>query len=171
MKKNLVLTGMMGVGKSTVGRRLAKKLSFDFIDVDKVIEEKEKSSINEIFKTKGEIYFRKIEDKITKRELKNINSIIALGGGAFMDRSIRREIGKYSTSFWLDTKLDILINRLSNSKNRPLLTRNNLGGSVRKIYFERKKTYIKADFRVMCGSLKPEQIAKKILELYNGYKN
>ena len=69
MKKNLVLTGMMGVGKSTVGRRLAKKLSFDFIDIDKVIEEKEKSSISEIFKTKGEIYFRKIESQITKREL------------------------------------------------------------------------------------------------------
>ena len=88
-----------------------------------------------------------------------------------MDRSIRREISKYSTSFWLDTKLDILINRLSNSKNRPLLSHNNLEGSVRKIYFERKKTYIKADFRVKCGSLKPEQIAKKILELYNGYQN
>ena len=171
MSKNLVLTGMMGVGKSTVGRRLAKKLSFDFIDVDKVIEQKEKSSINEIFKTKGEIYFRKIENKITKRELKNINSIIALGGGAFMDRSIRREIRKNSTSFWLDTKLDILINRLSNSKKRPLLSRHNLGESVRKIYFERKKTYIKADFRVKCGALKPEQIMKKILELYNGYKN
>ena len=171
MKKNLVLTGMMGVGKSTVGRRLAKKLSFDFIDIDKVIEEKEKSSISEIFKTKGEIYFRKIESQTTKRELKNKNSIIALGGGAFMDRSIRREIRNFSISFWLDTKLDILINRLSNSKNRPLLSSKNLAGSVKKIYFERKKTYIKADFRVKCNSLKSEQITEKILEIYNGYKN
>ena len=76
MIKNLVLTGMMGVGKSTIGRTLAKKLSYKYIDIDEVIEKTERSSINEIFKNKSEIYFRVIENKITLRELKKRNCVI-----------------------------------------------------------------------------------------------
>ena len=94
MIKNLVLTGMMGVGKSTIGRSLASKLSYKFLDIDELIEKKEGSSINLIFKKKGENYFRKIENEITLENLKKKNSIIALGGGAFMNRNIRRETKK-----------------------------------------------------------------------------
>ena len=83
MVKNLTLTGMMGVGKSTIGKNLAKKLSYNFIDVDKIIEAKEGLSINLIFKNKSESYFRKIENDITLSELKKNNSVISLGGGAF----------------------------------------------------------------------------------------
>ena len=87
LKKNLLLTGMMGVGKSTVGKKLAKKLKLKFIDIDKVIE-KEKKTIKEIFEDNGEDYFRMVEKIITLEELKKINSVIALGGGAFMNPSI-----------------------------------------------------------------------------------
>ena len=83
--KNLILTGMMGVGKSTVGKILAKKLSYNFTDIDKLIEAKEGSSINSIFKNKSESYFRKIENDITLGELKKDNSVISLGGGAFLN--------------------------------------------------------------------------------------
>ena len=82
MNKNLVLTGMMGVGKSTIGKSLAEKL-FNFKDIDKLIERKEGCSINQIFKNKSENYFRKLENTISIQELKKKDSVISLGGGAF----------------------------------------------------------------------------------------
>ena len=100
MNKNLTLTGMMGVGKSTIGKNLAKKLKYNFIDIDKLIEIKEGTSINLIFKNKREDYFRKIESEITLQELKNNNSVISLGGGAFLNKLIRTTAKKRSVSFW-----------------------------------------------------------------------
>ena len=85
---------MMGVGKSTVGKNLAKKLKYNFIDIDKLIETKEKSSISLIFKNKGESYFREIENEITLQELNKDNSVISLGGGAFLNKSIRSCVKK-----------------------------------------------------------------------------
>ena len=92
MKKNLVLTGMMGVGKTTIGKSLSQKLSYSFIDIDKTIEIKEGCSINMIFKNKSESYFRKLENSVSLEKLKENNSVISLGGGAFLDRSIRRAV-------------------------------------------------------------------------------
>ena len=86
--KNLTLTGMMGVGKSTIGKSLAKRLKYNFSDIDKIIETKEKTSINLIFKEKSENYFRKIENVITLQELKKNNSVISFGGGAFLNKSV-----------------------------------------------------------------------------------
>ena len=139
---------MMGVGKSTVGKKLAKKLKLKFIDIDQIVEKKEKSTIKEIFENKGEDYFRKIEKKITLEELKKSNSVIALGGGAFMDSSIRKEAKNLSISFWLDLNLKSLFIRLKNVKKRPLLNQDNLEESVNKIYSERKKIYNKSDFKI-----------------------
>ena len=109
MGKNLTLTGMMGVGKSTIGKILAKQLNYKFVDVDKLIESKEGSTINYIFKNKSESYFRKIENDITLVELKKYNSVISMGGGAFLNNSIRKSAKKLSTSFWLDVSIDMLI--------------------------------------------------------------
>ena len=86
LNKNLTLTGMMGVGKSTIGKNLAKRLKYNFFDVDKLIEIKEGASINSIFKNKSENYFRKIENEITLQVLKKKNSVISLGGGAFLNK-------------------------------------------------------------------------------------
>ena len=94
MGKNLTLTGMMGVGKSTIGKNLAKKLNYKFVDVDKLIEAEEGSSINLIFKNKSEQYFRKIESEITLIELKKENAVISLGGGAFLNNAIRKSAKK-----------------------------------------------------------------------------
>ena len=166
MGKNLTLTGMMGVGKSTIGKILAKKLEYKFIDVDKLIEQKEGLSINLIFKNKGETYFRKIESEIALRELKKQDSVIALGGGAFLNNLIRKNTKKLSTSFWLDVPLEELINRLSKSKKRPLLHKKNTSETVEKIYFDRKKIYNEADYRIKCNSLSLNKIVNKILNLY-----
>jgi len=164
--KNLTLTGMMGVGKSTIGKNLAKKLKYNFIDVDKIIEDKEGISINLIFKNKSETYFRKIESEITLKELKKENSVISLGGGAFLNKSIRKNAKKFSVSFWLDVPLEQLVKRLKKGRQRPLLYKKNITETIKKIYFDRKKIYNEADYRIKCNSLKSFEITKKILDLY-----
>ena len=166
MRKNLTLTGMMGVGKSTIGKNLAKKLKYNFIDVDKIIEAKEGLSINLIFKKKSESYFRKIENEITLSELKKDNSVISLGGGAFLDKTIRKNTKKYSTSFWIDVPIYELIKRLKKSRQRPLLHKKNITETIKKIYFDRKKIYNEADYRIKCNSLKSNEIVNKILGIY-----
>ncbi len=166
MGKNLTLTGMMGVGKSTIGKNLAKKLNYNFIDVDKIIEVKEGQSINSIFKNKSESYFRKIENDITLAELKKRNSVISLGGGAFLNKTIRRNAKNFSISFWLDVPIYELTKRLKKSRQRPLLFKKNIDETVKKIYFDRKKIYNEADYRIKCNSLKLEQIVNKILGIY-----
>jgi len=171
LKKNLVLTGMMGVGKSTIGKSLASKLSYKFIDIDRLIEKKEGSTIEAIFINKSESYFRSLENRITLHELKKENTVISLGGGAFLNNSIRRAVKNYSISFWLDVNHNILIKRLKKSKKRPLLLKKNLDSTVKKIYLERKKTYSEASFKIRCENLKPELIVNKILDLYENSRD
>ena len=168
MKKSLVLTGMMGVGKSTIGRLIAKRLKVKFIDVDKVIERRERKSIKRIFDDNGETYFRKIEEKITLKILKNRKAIIALGGGAFMNNNIREKVLTSCTSIWLKVNLDKLIKRYKKNDRRPLLARKKLDSEVKKIYRSRKKTYSLADFKINCDSMDKSEIVQKIL---NSYEN
>ena len=157
---------MMGVGKSTIGKSLAEKLSFKFIDIDKIIEKKEGCTIDLIFKNKSESYFRYLENRVTLNELKKEKAVISLGGGAFLNNTIRRAVISSSISFWLDVNHDILIKRLRKNKKRPLLFKKNLSDTVKKIYLERKKTYSEANFKIRCESLKPQLIVNKIIDLY-----
>ena len=171
MEKNLTLTGMMGVGKTTIGKRLARKLNYAFVDVDKIIEKQEGESISSIFKNKGENYFRKIEKQLTIMELKKNNSVISLGGGAFLNSTIRQYSKKNSISFWLDVPIEILIKRLKKSKNRPVIGKEKTNDSIKKIYFMRKKFYTKADYRIKCKTLTLKQIIEKILKFYEKSRN
>ena len=166
MKKNLALTGMMGVGKSTIGKILSKRLFMQFIDVDKIIENKLKMKIPKIFEKKGESFFRKLEEKITLLEAKKKNIIISLGGGAFMNAKIRKDILSSSISFWLDLDLNLLEKRLIKSKSRPLLNNLNLKEDLEKIFNKRKNTYAKADYRINCDKLSRNLIIEKIIKLY-----
>ena len=171
MKKNLVLTGMMGVGKSTIGKKLAKKLKLKFIDIDKVIEQKENRTIKEIFEKRGESYFRKVEKKITLEILKKNGLVIALGGGAFANSIVRKEIINSSISFWLDINLKYLLQRLKNSRKRPLLNKNDLEKSINKIYLERKKIYNESSYRIKCDSTDANTITNKIINIYENRRN
>ena len=155
----------MGVGKSTIGKKLAKKLKRKFVDIDKLIEIKERNTIKEIFENKGENYFRKVEKKITLKELKKDNLVIALGGGAFLNTSIRKEIKNSCLSFWLDLSISSILLRLKNVKKRPLLDEKNLTESINEIYSKRKKIYNEADFRIKCGSMNKDEIIHKIIKL------
>ena len=161
----------MGVGKSTIGKQLAKRLERKFVDIGKIIQIKENNTIKEIFENRGENYFRKIEKKIALEELKKNNLIIALGGGAFINTSVRREIQSSCLSFWLDLKVESLLIRLKNIKKRPLLDQNKLKQSINKIYLERKKIYNESNFRIKCNSMDKDEIVYKIIELYESSRN
>ena len=129
---------MMGVGKSTIGKLLAKRLKAKFIDVDKVIEKNEKKSIKSIFEERGEKYFRKLERKITLKFLKNKKAVIALGGGAFINKDIREVILKSSKSVWLKVGLNKLIKRYKNNNRRPLLNKKNHTKMLKNLPYKKK---------------------------------
>ena len=164
-KENLVFLGMMGSGKSSIVLLIAKKLKFDFIDVDKEIEKELGISIKKIFETKGENYFRKIEEKITLRKLKFNSSVIALGGGAFTNREIRKNVLKDHLSFWLNWNDEILLNRIKNSQKRPLAF-NSSDNELIDLIKKRSNVYSKALYEIKCDNLSKNQIVKRILEIY-----
>jgi len=166
LKKNLTLTGMMGVGKSTIGRALSVQLSMRFVDIDKIIEGKLKLTIQKIFEQKGEIFFRNFEEKITLQEIIKKNTVISLGGGAFMNPKIRDHVLLNSKSFWLDLNPNLLKKRLFKSKKRPLLNNKNIHITLEKIYSERRDTYALANYRIDCNNLTADLITNKIIKLY-----
>jgi len=166
LKKNLVLTGMMGVGKSTVGKSLSKKLNMFFLDIDTIIEKKTGKTIRKIFEEDGELYFRTLEVKTTLDEIKKTNSVISLGGGAFVDKKIRDMVLSKCVVFWLDLSPELIEKRLKNIKKRPLLSSSNLKATLSKIYLDRKKTYNLANYRIDCNKLNLDEIVKKIIDHY-----
>ena len=165
LKKNLVLTGMMGTGKSTIGNSLSKKLKKEFIDIDYIIEEKLSLSIFQIFQDKGEKFFRKIEEEESMKYLKKNGAIIALGGGAFINKKIRKYVKENSFSVWLDLDNSKLFKKLENNKKRPLLE-NISEKDFKKLHDERKKVYSLADFKINCDSKSKDQIVKEIEKIY-----
>ena len=158
---------MMGVGKSTLGKILAKKQNLKFIDTDLNIEKKQLMKISEIFKKKGEKIFRQIEEEEVIESLKRRRCVIALGGGAFLNKKVRYEILKNSVSIWLDTNLKTLSKRIKWNKKRPLIFAKNKQSILSKLYAERKNIYKLADYRLNCNNLNKENIIKKIITLYD----
>ena len=163
--KNIVLIGMMGSGKSSIGKILSKQLKLSFVDIDQKIEEFEGLKVSEIFKKKGEKYFRKIEEKISLKFLSLENSIISLGGGGFINASIRKICEKNCISFWLDWKNETIINRIYKSKKRPLAMRLTKG-QINNIIKERSKFYILSDHKINCDKLDKVEIINKILDIH-----
>jgi shikimate kinase len=164
-KKNLVLIGMMSSGKSTIGELLAKKLNFKFFDIDKIIENETKMKITEIFKIKGENFFRNLEEKTTVKLLNFSNAVISLGGGGFVNEIIRKETNTKSKTFWLDWNLDTLISRIRKRNNRPVaLALNN--NELKNLIIKRSKYYSKAKYKINCQKLTRPEVIKKILNLY-----
>ena len=157
---------MMGVGKSTIGRILSKKLNMKFADIDKIIEKRELTSIKDIFESRGERYFRKIEKKVTLKILKKENIVIALGGGAFINQSIRYVVLRNCVSFWLNMDVKNLSQRFNKTKNRPLLASGDLEENLREIYKKRIKFYKLANYNLRCNKLSKGEIVNKILDLY-----
>jgi len=169
VRKNLVLLGMMAVGKTTIGKIVAKKHGLKFIDTDKNIENKCSMTVLEIFKKKGENFFRIEEEKEVLKSLKKNKCLIALGGGAFINKNVRDKILKYSISIWLDLDLKTLSKRIKWNKKRPLLDVTGNYEKINELYSKRKNIYKLANHKINCKNLKKEIIAKKIIELYEKY--
>jgi len=163
IKKNIVLLGMMGSGKSTIGGLLAKKLNSILIDIDKKIEKMQNLKISEIFKTKGEAYFRELEFNVTIQSLDGDNNVISLGGGAFMNKELRKVLKQKSSTFWLHWNADTLIKRIKNNDKRPII-RGLDNVEIKKLINERNKIYYFSDFKIICESLKKTEIVDKIIK-------
>ncbi len=163
--KNLVLIGMMGSGKSTVGGELAQKLKLGFIDTDKEIEKLEKKTIKKIFDINGEDYFRKIEEKIVLDKLNLSKKIIALGGGSYLNNEVRKYSKKKCFVIWLHWENDTLINRISKNKKRPKIV-NLSKRELHNLINDRNLVYKQADFKLNCESLNKSQIIEKLKFIY-----
>ena len=169
MKKNLVLLGMMAVGKTTLGKIVAKKQELKFIDIDASIEKKNSMTIKEIFKKKGEKFFRMEEENEILKSLEKNNCVIALGGGAFMNKTVRENILKNAISIWLNVDIKTLNQRVKWNQKRPLLKEENNQKKITKLYAERKDIYKLANHQIACDKLSKKNIAEKIIALYEKY--
>jgi shikimate kinase len=169
VKKNLVLLGMMAVGKTTLGKMVAKNHNLEFVDTDSIIENKNLMTINEIFEKKGEKFFRIEEKKEVLKSLKKNNCVIALGGGAFINKTRRETVLKNAISIWLDIDIKILIERSRWSQKRPLLNEGKNQKKLSELYIQRKNIYKLANHKIICGKLHKRNIVKKITAIYEKY--
>ena len=152
LKKMLVLVGLMGAGKTSVGKKLAETLQVGFLDADHEIELAAGMSISEIFDKFGEEYFREGEKKVIKRLVKQQPQIIATGGGAFLSQEIQETISRCGISIWIKADLETLWNRVSGNQNRPLLNNSNPKLTLRHLIDKRYPIYQQADIIVKSTS-------------------
>jgi len=159
----LVLVGMMGAGKTTVGRRLANRLGRQFLDSDEEIEKAAHMSIPEIFAQRGEPEFRAGETRVIARVLKDTDIVLATGGGAFVNLETRALIKAGALSVWLKADADILFERVSRRANRPLLKTDNPRATLEKLIADRYPIYAEADITVLSRDVPHEAVASDVI--------
>ena len=157
---------MMGSGKSTIGALLSKKMNIKFIDLDSKIESIEKQTVSQIFKLKGEKYFRTIETEtiLTLLDSKEKELVLSLGGGSFLNEKIRKSVKNNSFSFWLDWNPSTIIKRIRKSSKRPLIQGLN-DQEIEKMMLDRNKYYAKSNFKIDCDNHKKNEIVDKIVSV------
>lgn len=147
-ERSIVLVGLMGAGKTTVGRRIAQKLNLPFVDADHEIEAAAGETIPEIFERHGEAAFREGERRVIARLLEDGPQVLATGGGAFMDATTRANIAARGISIWLRADLDVLMRRVSRRNNRPLLKQGDPRATMERLINERYPVYAEADITI-----------------------
>ena len=162
-EKPLVLVGMMGAGKTTVGRRLASRLGRQFIDSDEEIERAAQMSIPEIFEQRGESEFRAGEMRVIARLLKEKDIVLATGGGAFVNPETRALVKAEAVSVWLKADVDVLFERVSRRANRPLLQTADPRGTLEKLVADRYPIYAEADVTVMSRDVPQDNVAGDVV--------
>ncbi|MBF2064078.1 MAG: shikimate kinase [Calothrix sp. C42_A2020_038] len=160
---NIYLIGMMGTGKTTVGRLLAKHLQYGFLDTDDVITKVAGKTINEVFAQDGEAAFRDLESDVLAQVCTHTKLVIATGGGIILRRQNWSYL-HYGLVVWLDANVDVLYNRLADDKTRPLLQDANPKEKIRALQVQRQALYSEADLHIIITEDEtPEQVAKKII--------
>jgi shikimate kinase len=167
-RRSVVLVGMMGAGKSSVGRRLAIRLGIPFVDADVEIEKAADMTISEIFAAHGESYFRAGETRVIARLLDGGPQVLATGGGAFMNIDTRSAIRDKGISVWLRATLDVLNRRIKRRGDRPLLKGVDPSETLRRLLEERDPVYAEADLTVESRDVPHETIVDEILEGLRG---
>ena len=147
-KLNITFCGMMGSGKSLIGRKFAKLINYNFLDTDTLIEKKTGKSINNIFDNFGEVYFRELEEKYISKILLKKNYVISLGGGVMNNLKLRDIIKKNSFNIYLCVNNKILLKRLETSKKRPLIKNTNIKKTLDELLKKREQYYKKADLKI-----------------------
>jgi shikimate kinase len=165
----IVLVGLMGAGKSTVGRRLAARLGLIFCDADNEIEEAAGMSIPDIFAIYGEAHFRDGERRVIDRLLRDGSIVLATGGGAFMDETTRANVKEAGVSVWLKADLETLMRRVRKRSNRPLLQNPDPEGTMRKLMDARYPVYAEADVTVESREGTHEQVVELIVSALDTY--
>ncbi len=160
----IVLVGMMGSGKSTVGRRLAARLHLPFLDADHEIEAAAGMSISDIFATHGESYFRDGEARVIARLLEGGPCVLATGGGAFMREDTRERISAKGVSLWLRADGDVILKRVKRRADRPLLQTADPAATIERLIAERSPTYALADVAVSSRDVPHEKIVEECVE-------
>ena len=166
--RSIVLVGLMGAGKTSIGKRLAARLQLKFRDADREIEEAAGKTITEIFADHGESYFREGERKVIERLLNNGPQVLATGGGAFIDENTRASIAESGISVWLNADLDVLLERVSRRSHRPLLHTDDPAAVMRRLIDERYPVYRQADVVVKSRAVPHEVIVDEIIEALRG---
>ena len=169
--KTIVLIGLMGAGKSRIGRLLAQRLGLKFIDADKEIENAAQCSIEETFERHGEAAFRDGERRVIARLLDGPVHVLATGGGAFMNQETRARIRECGLAVWLRADLDLLTRRVSRRRNRPLLKKGKPRNILERLMAERYPVYAEAPIVVDSGDEPPELIADRVIEALEKYVN
>jgi shikimate kinase len=167
--RTIVLVGLMGAGKSCMGRRLAARLSLPFIDADREIEKAAGCSIEEIFRQHGEKAFRDGERRVITRLLNDPPHILATGGGAFMQPETREAIGEKATSVWIRADLGLLLKRTARRDNRPLLKRGDPRQILKDLIDQRYPVYAQADITVDSFDGPPEITLERVIEALEDY--
>ncbi len=168
--RTLVLIGLMGAGKTTVGRRLAKALGLDFMDSDHEIEVAADMSVSEIFESFGEEEFRAVERRVIARLLDGSPKVIATGGGAFINRKTRDLIHEKGLSIWLDADLDVLVERTARRETRPLLLQGDPHEILGHLLRERSPYYSEAKLRIKSCAGPHDRVVEDVitaLEVYH----
>ncbi|TYC53630.1 shikimate kinase [Rhodobacterales bacterium] len=162
-QRSIVLVGIMGCGKSTVGKRLAHRLGLDFVDADSEIERAANMTVPEIFAEHGEPYFRSGEERVIARLLREGPLVLATGGGAFMSAATRAEIAAHGLSVWLKVDLDTAMARVRRRSNRPLLQNPDPEGTMRRLLAERNPVYSQATITVVSRDVPHEAVVDEIV--------
>ncbi len=163
MKKIIALIGLMGVGKSTLGAKLADNLGYYFIDTDQEIEDREKKLISEIFSEKGEPYFRQIEKNLIKEIVsRDENIVLSLGGGSYINDESRKIIRENCHVFWIYAPIDVIMHRVGNKNNRPLLNNSDKRKVLDNLALKRYPIYKECDLKFDTNAESHETIINKI---------